>query len=41
VTRLDNVLGYIAAQIKQIITGNDNQVPAPVVPPPHPFSLTP
>ncbi len=41
VTSLDNVLGYIAAQIKQIIAANGNQVPAPVVPPPHPSSLNP
>lgn len=38
VTSLDNVLGYIAAQIRQIMAANDNQVPAPVIPPPHPAS---
>ena len=41
VTSLDNVLGYIAAQIKQIIAANGNSVPPPVVPPAHPASPTP
>lgn len=41
VTSLDNVLGYIAAQIKQIIAANGNRVPPPVVPPDHPASPTP
>lgn len=41
VTSLDNVLGYIAAQIKQIIAVNGNRVPPPVIPPAHPASRTP
>jgi hypothetical protein len=41
VTSLDNVLGYIAAQIKQIIANSGNRVPPPVLPPAHPTSPTP
>lgn len=41
VTSLDSVLGYIAAQIKQIVAANGNRVPPPVVPPAHPASPTP
>jgi len=38
VTSLDNVLGYIAAQIRRVIAENNDQVPAPVKPPAHPAS---
>ncbi len=38
VTSLDSVLGYIAAQIRTVIAENNDQVPAPVVPPAHPTS---
>jgi hypothetical protein len=35
VTSLDSVLGYIAAEIKQIMSQHGGKVPAPHMPPPH------
>lgn len=38
VTSLDNVLGYISAEIKQIMSLHGGHVPEPVLPPPHAIS---